>query len=96
MSFGFLDQMLETTSRFEDMAKAWYAERGKPYPGDPGKPALAVAAQIASGTHPRDLASLLELAKPVSALRPAMSETPSGSATERAERSSESDLDSEP
>ena len=96
MSFGFLSRMLEDAAKHDRMAREWYASRGRPYPGDPGKPALAVAAQIAQGTHPRDLASLLELAEPPSILRPAKSETPSGSATERAERSSESDLDSEP
>ncbi len=96
MSFGFLDRMLEDAARHERMARKWYSERGKPYPGDPGRPALAVAAQVAQGTHPRDLASLLELAEPPSILRPTRSETPSGSATERAERSSPSDLDSEP
>jgi hypothetical protein len=100
VSFGFLDRMLEDAARHDRMARKWYAERGRSCPGDPGAPIVKLAAEIASGKSARDLPTIVALVEAshvfADNLRNVRSETPSGSATERAERSSESTRDSEP
>lgn len=44
-----LAEMVEKSARFERMAKKYYAEHGKPYPGDPGAPFIEIARRGARG-----------------------------------------------
>ena len=51
-----LGRMLDESARYERMARAWYASKGKPYPGDPGASFVATAVDGARG---KDVAARL-------------------------------------
>jgi hypothetical protein len=36
----WLDAFLDSSARYSNMAKPWYAAKGKPYPGDPAQPLI--------------------------------------------------------
>jgi hypothetical protein len=44
-----LGNMLDDAARYDRMARAWYASKGKPYPGDPAAKLLEIAASGARG-----------------------------------------------
>lgn len=44
-----LGRMLSEAERYDRMARAWYASKGKPYPGDPGLRFVEAAADGARG-----------------------------------------------
>jgi hypothetical protein len=48
-----LTGMLSDAERYDRMAKAWYASKCKPYPGDPGKEHVELAAAGARGDDVR-------------------------------------------
>jgi hypothetical protein len=52
-----LRAMLDQQARHEQMARAWYASKGKPYPGDPGAKFVNVAVAGARGD---DVAEVFE------------------------------------
>jgi hypothetical protein len=54
---GPLDTMLAQQSRYEASARAWYASKGKRYPGDPGAKFVNVAVAGARGD---DVAEVFE------------------------------------
>jgi hypothetical protein len=41
--------MLDTAQRYSDMVRKWYADHGKPYPGDPGAKFTEIAKAGARG-----------------------------------------------
>jgi hypothetical protein len=50
-----LSRILEASSRHEAMARKWYADRGKPYPGDPGDKFTRIAEAGARGEDVREM-----------------------------------------
>jgi uncharacterized protein (DUF924 family) len=40
---------LETTARFDAMARKWFRDKGKDYPGDPGAPLVQIIIDAAAG-----------------------------------------------
>jgi hypothetical protein len=50
-----LSRMLESASSFNVMARRWFAERGKAYPGDPGEKFTRIAEAGARGEDVREM-----------------------------------------
>lgn len=49
-----LGRMLEDASKYDAMARKWYADRGKTYPGDPGEKFTRIAEAGARGEDVRE------------------------------------------
>lgn len=54
-----LARMLEEAAQYEARAKEWFAAKGKPYPGDPGRPFLELARAGARGEDVTEAAKAL-------------------------------------
>lgn len=52
-----LRNMIDDAARYERMARKWYADKGKPYPGDPGAGLVQLAVAGARGD---DIAAALQ------------------------------------
>ena len=50
-----LGRMLQSASTHDTMARKWYADRGKAYPGDPGEKFTRIAEAGARGEDVREM-----------------------------------------